>query len=69
MQACFQQVKTIYVPKKVNIVPPTGNETEIITTTMAATMSMMNDTEAAMRRSLQFQDGMNVLGVFEMKFT
>jgi len=64
VQACFQQVKTIYVEKKLNIIPPSGNESDIIATTVAATVAE-NATEAvvAMKRSLEFQDGMNVLGI------
>ena len=68
VQACFQQVKTIYVEKKLNIIPPSGNESDIIATTVAATVAE-NATEAvvAMKRSLEFQDGMNVLGNYCIK--
>ena len=72
VQACFQQVSTIYVPKKENIIPPTeaaalDNSTAIMTTVLAITTDVFNASNATteapeMVRALQFKDGMNVLG-------
>ena len=60
VQACFQQVKTIYVEKKETIIPPDHNDSTI-TTTVSTVTDMANVTKE-MKRALQFQDGMNVLG-------
>ncbi|KAK2176627.1 hypothetical protein NP493_651g01030 [Ridgeia piscesae] len=63
LQACFQQVQTTYVPKKETIIPPShgGN-----LTTISPTMGT-NVTEAPphveMMRTLEFKNGMNVLGI------
>ena len=74
VQACFQQVATIYVPKKDNIIPPTAesaldNSTAIMTTMAAITTEAINATNGTinkpeMVRSLEFKDGMNVLGAY-----
>ena len=71
VQACFQQVKTIYVPKESDIVPVNAvdvNATTVAPTTVATTtVDMWNATnvteEVPMMRALQYQDGMNVLGM------
>lgn len=72
VQACFQQVATIYVPKKLSIIPPTGstlldNSTEVMTTVAALTTEVFNasntTSEPQMMRALAYKDGMNVLGV------
>ena len=73
VQACFQQVATIYVPKKEKIIPPTAstdldNTTAIMTTVAAITTEALNatnitDAPVEMVRSLEFKDGMNVLGM------
>jgi solute carrier family 1 (high affinity glutamate transporter) protein 2 len=72
VQACFQQVATIYVPKTNNIIPPTSasaldNSTAIMTTVAAITTEMLNvsnaTVEPAMKRALEYKDGMNVLGI------
>jgi len=55
VQACFQQVETIYVKAEVSIIPPNStNATEII--------EAVNQTDK-MVRDLQYKDGMNVLGI------
>lgn len=66
VQACFQQVQTIYVPKKREILPPSHNDTNITTTIepILEILNATNETDLAhpMKRALQFKDGMNVLG-------
>lgn len=68
VQACFQQVQTIYVPKKREILPPSHNDTNITTTIepILEILNATNETDLAhpMKRALQFKDGMNVLGEF-----
>lgn len=71
VQACFQQVKTVYKKKEDNISPASKedeyNITTMATTTLAAifnnTQNATNTTEPEeMERDLEFQNGMNVLG-------
>ena len=67
VQACFQQVQTIYVPKKESIIPPDeANLTSMVTTVaMEVITNNTNITEETpMVRALQFKDGMNVLGTY-----
>lgn len=70
VQACFQQVKTVYVPKKPEIIPPIPdieNMTTQVMTTVAMVMNTTNETAEKpieMVRELQFQDGTNVLGQY-----
>ena len=71
MQACFQNVYTVYVPKPQRIIPPTEppfvNNTDEPTTIAALTTLVVNATEASesgpeMVRDLRYKMGMNVLG-------
>ena len=72
VQACFQQVQTIFVPKKASdIVAPKHNGTNMTTIGPLTTMSLAelanatNETvEVELVRQLQFKDGMNVLGTY-----
>jgi len=59
VQACFQQTQTVWVEKKADIIAPSINETDA--TTLASVD--LNDTVKEMVRSLEFKDGMNVLGI------
>ena len=67
VQACFQQVQTIFVNKTVDITPPQkdANGTTMATVTMALVGNASNATEPRMIvvRQLQYKDGMNVLGM------
>jgi solute carrier family 1 (high affinity glutamate transporter) protein 2 len=64
VQACFQQVQTIYVEKKASIIPPSViNGTALTTIAYDAINNASNITEPLMVRSLLFKDGMNVLGI------
>lgn len=72
VQACFQNVYTVYVPKAQRIIPPTQapfvNDTEEPTTMAAITTLVINATEATdagpeMVRDLRYKMGMNVLGI------
>jgi len=73
VQACFQQVQTVYKEKEKLINPPTespttDNVTEMFTTVAAITTAAVNESsnetvKPEMERSLEFKDGMNVLGV------
>ena len=67
IQACFQQVKTVYVPKEQTIIPPTespvvANASGAVAVTVAALAEVANDSAVEMVRSLKYSDGMNVLG-------
>ncbi|KAK2141861.1 hypothetical protein LSH36_1030g00018 [Paralvinella palmiformis] len=73
VQACFQNVYTVYVPKPQIIIPPTQppliNSSEGETTTLSVlTTLVVNATEATkkqpeMVRALEYKLGMNVLGI------
>ena len=60
VQACFQQVQTIYVPRKESIVL-SSMAIENNSLFNSSDMGLMNDTKG-MVRSLEFKNGMNVLG-------
>ncbi|KAI0209105.1 Excitatory amino acid transporter 2 [Lamellibrachia satsuma] len=65
LQACFQQVQTTYVPKKVTIIPPSHGANTTTASPMPA--GWANSTEepshVEMMRTLEFKNGMNVLGI------
>lgn len=66
VQACFQQVKTIYKPPKSPRIHPLNDTLTLTTTTfMATTESIQNATDITEKliRSVQYTDGINVLGI------
>lgn len=60
IQACFENIKTVYVPKEPELIPYMGDDVSNMTT--AAMTTMASDEPPEMVKVLQYQSGMNVLG-------
>ncbi|CAD5113416.1 DgyrCDS2586 [Dimorphilus gyrociliatus] len=64
VQACFKQVKTIFVSKEEDLKPLAENSTNFLTTVVTPFGNSSNGTEEAKPvRKLVYSDGTNVLGV------